>query len=65
MRLGFIDSWRTLSVLAVITAHLTMNQKIAEFLKIHGVGFLGEYGQTGVFVFFFISGYVVLAKRCL
>lgn len=59
VRLKFIDSWRAICIFAVIICHLAKNRAIDGILQKYGVGFISGYGQTGVFVFFFISGYVV------
>jgi peptidoglycan/LPS O-acetylase OafA/YrhL len=63
-RLAYIDGWRVVAVALVILAHLSLNTNIGEFYKTSWIGFISGYGEVGVFVFFFISGYVV-GKTCL
>ena len=64
-RLPFIDTWRAIAVTLVILAHLTLNREMKQYMQVSRLlKFLGEHGETGVFIFFFISGYVV-SKACL
>jgi peptidoglycan/LPS O-acetylase OafA/YrhL len=56
-RLGFLDGWRTIAVLVVITSHVTgfrqeplLLKQIARWLPV---------GEIGVLIFFFISGFVI------
>ncbi|PPD41001.1 MAG: hypothetical protein CTY15_14205 [Methylocystis sp.] len=63
-RLAWLDGWRTLAVLLVLLDHLSMNGKIEAFYASHGLRFLADYGEVGVFIFFFISGHVV-SRTCL
>lgn len=61
-RIGYLDTWRCIAVAAVILAHLP--KSIADRVLSSPVHLLFEYGQVGVFIFFFISGHVV-SKTCL
>ncbi|MDR3645146.1 MAG: acyltransferase [Clostridia bacterium] len=58
-RFAFIDGWRVLAVACVIFAHASLTPQIGDFLRNHSIGIVSEYGEVGVFIFFFISGYVV------
>ena len=49
-RIGALDGLRAVSVALVILAHLSQNLS---------VGMLAKYGNLGVSIFFFISGYVI------
>ncbi len=49
-RIGALDGLRAISVALVIFAHLSQNLNI---------GMLAKYGNLGVSIFFFISGYVI------
>jgi peptidoglycan/LPS O-acetylase OafA/YrhL len=49
-RIGALDGLRAISVALVILAHLSQNLP---------VGMLASYGNLGVSIFFFISGYVI------
>lgn len=59
MRRKYIDTWRTIAVTLVIFSHLRLNSNFAKMLSVLDVSFLTSYGQLGVFIFFFISGYIV------
>lgn len=59
IRLRFIDTWRAIAVTMVIAAHLGQNTDFARKLNEIGGSFVTSYGLLGVFIFFFISGYVV------
>ncbi len=63
-RLSFIDGWRVLAITLVFLDHLGMNREIGAFYEASPLGFISQYGETGVFIFFFISGYVV-SRACL
>jgi peptidoglycan/LPS O-acetylase OafA/YrhL len=64
-RLNFIDSWRTVAVLFVILAHLSLNHEVkAIYSSSPLLNFLSGHGETGVYIFFFISGYVV-SRTCI
>jgi len=64
-RLAFIDSWRVFAVGLVIIDHLMLyNARFAGLMTSHHLGFASDYGTTGVFIYFFISGLVV-SKTCL
>lgn len=63
-RLAYIDGWRVIAVACVIIAHLGLNIQIGAFYKNNWIGFISDYGEVGVFIFFFISGHVV-SKTCL
>ncbi len=58
-RLAHIDGWRVIALLLVFADHLGMNKEIGAFYEKSPLGVLSQYGETGVFIFFFISGYVV------
>lgn len=58
-RLAYIDGWRVIAILLVFADHLGMNREIGAFYERSAFGVLSQYGETGVFIFFFISGYVV------
>ncbi|WP_363349987.1 acyltransferase [Methylocystis echinoides] len=58
-RLAFIDGWRAVAILLVFADHLGMNKEIGAFYEQSAIGVVSQYGETGVFIFFFISGYVV------
>lgn len=63
-RLAFIDGWRVVAIALVLLDHLGMNREIGAFYEASPAGVLSQYGETGVFIFFFISGYVV-SLACL
>ncbi len=64
-RLPFVDCWRAAAVLLVIAGHLAVNCNLKNHLSASAaLHFLSSHGQTGVFIFFFISGYVV-STTCL
>jgi peptidoglycan/LPS O-acetylase OafA/YrhL len=69
-RLTYIDTWRVIAVILVIISHLAGNisplgnSKIEELINQSSLNFLGYYAEVGVFIFFFISGFVV-SKTCL
>lgn len=63
-RLDYIDGWRVIAILLVFADHLGMNREIGAFYESSPLGVLAQYGETGVFIFFFISGYVV-SLTCL
>lgn len=63
-RLAYIDGWRVLAILLVFLDHLSANREIGAFYEASPIGFISQYGETGVFIFFFISGYVV-SRACL
>jgi len=63
-RLPYVDYWRAVGVTLVIFAHLESFPVIAEQLKQARLGPIFAYGTLGVFIFFFISGFVV-SKVCL
>jgi len=58
-RIAYLDGWRVAALALVLLDHVGMNRQIGRFYAEHGLGVLGEYGEVGVFVFFFISGHVV------
>jgi peptidoglycan/LPS O-acetylase OafA/YrhL len=64
VRLAYIDTWRLLAVVLVISGHLTWNPQLNMLLKDVSLAFLTYYAKVGVFIFFFISGFVV-SKTCL
>ncbi|WP_424361210.1 acyltransferase family protein [Methylocystis parvus] len=63
-RLDYIDGWRVVAIALVFLDHLGMNREIGAFYEASPLGVLSQYGETGVFIFFFISGYVV-SLACL
>jgi len=58
-RLDYLDGWRVAAILMVFADHLGMNHAIGAFYESSPLGVIAQYGETGVFIFFFISGYVV------
>lgn len=58
-RLDYLDGWRVVAIALVLAEHLGMNARIAAFYEANPIGVISQYGETGVFIFFFISGYVV------
>lgn len=58
-RIAFLDGWRALAIALVLLDHLGMNREIGAIYAKTPLGVLSEYGEVGVFIFFFISGYVV------
>jgi peptidoglycan/LPS O-acetylase OafA/YrhL len=64
MRLAYIDGWRVIAITLVLLDHLSMNRTIGAFYEASPFGVLSQYGETGVYLFFFISGYVV-SLTCL
>jgi hypothetical protein len=56
-RLAFIDGWRAVAILLVFADHLGMNKEIGAFYEQSAIGVVSQYGETGVFIFFFISGF--------
>lgn len=58
-RLDYLDGWRVAAILMVFADHLGMNHAIGAFYEKSPFGVIAQYGETGVFIFFFISGYVV------
>lgn len=58
-RLDYLDGWRVAAILMVFADHLGMNRAIGAFYEQSPLGVIAQYGETGVFIFFFISGYVV------
>jgi peptidoglycan/LPS O-acetylase OafA/YrhL len=63
-RVAYIDTWRVLAVGFVIAAHLTLNPQLDAISKENMLlQFITGYGQVGVFIFFFISGFIV-SKTC-
>ena len=58
-RIAFLDGWRVVAIALVVLDHISLNPRIGEFYAAHSLGFLADYGEVGVFIFFFISGYVV------
>lgn len=63
-RIAYLDGWRVLAITLVFLDHLGMNKAIGAFYAHSPFGFVSEYGEVGVFIFFFISGHVV-AGGCL
>jgi len=63
-RLAYIDGWRVVAIALVFLDHLGMNREIGAFYEASPIGVISQYGETGVFIFFFISGYVV-SLACL
>ena len=63
-RLDYIDGWRVVAIMLVFLDHLSTNHAIAAVYDRSPLGVLSQYGETGVFIFFFISGYVV-SLACL
>jgi len=63
-RIAYIDGWRVIAIALVFLDHLGMNREISGFYSRSLLGFISEYGEVGVFIFFFISGYVV-SLACL
>lgn len=58
-RLDYLDGWRVAAILMVFADHLGMNHAIGALYEKSPLGVIAQYGETGVFIFFFISGYVV------
>jgi peptidoglycan/LPS O-acetylase OafA/YrhL len=63
-RIAYLDGWRVVALALVFLDHLGMNRQIGAFYAGTPFGFVADYGETGVFIFFFISGYVV-SRTCL
>jgi peptidoglycan/LPS O-acetylase OafA/YrhL len=64
-RLPYVDCWRAVAVTLVIISHFGSHMPIvAEQFKHAKLGPISAYGTLGVFIFFFISGFVV-SKVCL
>jgi peptidoglycan/LPS O-acetylase OafA/YrhL len=63
-RIAYIDGWRVVAIALVFCDHLGMNRQIGAFYADTPFGFIADYGETGVFIFFFLSGYVV-SRTCL
>jgi peptidoglycan/LPS O-acetylase OafA/YrhL len=58
-RIDYLDGWRVVAIALVLADHLGMNHTIGAFYESSPFGVISQYGETGVFIFFFISGYVV------
>lgn len=58
-RIAFLDGWRALAIGLVLLDHLGMNREIGAAYARGPIGIISEFGEVGVFIFFFISGYVV------
>ncbi|MCX7898855.1 MAG: acyltransferase [Methylocystis sp.] len=58
-RIAYLDGWRAVAIALVLLDHISMNKATSAFYDAHGLRFLSEFGEVGVFVFFFISGHVV------
>ncbi|MGE5370129.1 MAG: acyltransferase family protein [Chloroflexota bacterium] len=58
-RLDYLDGWRVAAILMVFADHLGMNHAIGAFYERSPLGVIAQYGETGVFIFFFVSGHVV------
>jgi peptidoglycan/LPS O-acetylase OafA/YrhL len=58
-RIAYIDGWRVVALALVFCDHLGMNKAVGAFYAGSPFGFMADYGETGVFIFFFISGLVV------
>lgn len=58
-RLAFIDVWRAIAVLAVLVGHLDRNEPFRAVIESFSLQLIFGWASLGVFVFFFISGYVV------
>lgn len=58
-RLDYLDGWRVVAIALVFADHLGMNHAIGAFYEASPFGVISQYGETGVYIFFFISGYVV------
>ncbi len=61
-RSAYIDSWRCYAIAMVVLAHLARND---HFKLVFGAANpLLQYGHVGVYIFFFVSGFVI-SKACL
>jgi len=58
-RLDYLDGWRVVAIALVLAEHLGMNARIGAFYEASPLGVISQFGETGVYIFFFISGYVV------
>jgi peptidoglycan/LPS O-acetylase OafA/YrhL len=58
-RIDYLDGWRVVAIALVLADHLGMNHTIGAFYEASPFGVISRYGETGVYIFFFISGYVV------
>src|SRR5689334_20397099 len=58
-RLDYIDTWRAVAVALVILSHLALHEGVKARFEGAGVDFMFHFGKVGVFLFFFISGFVV------
>jgi len=59
-RIRYIDSWRFIAVNIVIIGHLLANNNFSFLIeKFHFLSKIRDLGTTGVYIFFFISGYVI------
>jgi peptidoglycan/LPS O-acetylase OafA/YrhL len=58
-RIAYLDGWRVIAIALVLLDHVDNNTRVAAFYDAHHLRFLADYGEVGVFIFFFISGYVV------
>jgi len=54
-----LDGWRAIAVSMVIAGHLAQNQHVDRLLQDLHLRWLGNYAETGVYIFFCISGYVI------
>ena len=63
-RLKHIDVWRAIAVSLVIAAHLSKNSRIEAATEFSYFDKFGSYGTVGVYIFFWISGFVV-SNACL
>jgi peptidoglycan/LPS O-acetylase OafA/YrhL len=63
-RLAYLDGWRMAAIMLVCIAHLGLNREIGAFYESSPIGVVRQYGETGVLIFFFISGHVV-SRACL
>ncbi|AEG91355.1 acyltransferase family protein [Ramlibacter tataouinensis] len=60
-RSGYIDSWRCFAVMLVVAAHLVETRTPGE---VPDEGNFYHLGQVGVYIFFFLSGFVV-SRACM
>jgi peptidoglycan/LPS O-acetylase OafA/YrhL len=61
-RSAYIDSWRFYAIAMVVLAHLARNDHVKQVFG--AANPLLQYGHVGVYIFFFVSGFVI-SKACL
>lgn len=61
-RSAYIDSWRFYAIVMVVLAHLARNDHVKQVFG--AANPLLQYGHVGVYIFFFVSGFVI-SKACL